>query len=710
MKGINYHIDTNGLLTIEMDTKGSKTNTMNAEFRSDMTELVKKIEQDRSLIKGIIFSSAKDTFFAGGDLNELIEVKAEDASDFFNMISAIKNQFRTIETLGVPVVAALGGSALGGGLELALACHHRICIDSNKTKLGFPEVTLGLLPGAGGVVRTTRLVGLEKAFPLLIEGKQLRPKEALAAGIVDALATDSEDLMTQAKNWISNHPESSQAWDQKKYKVLGGGVNHPKIAQMLSIAPAMIKQKSRGCYPAPMAILSAAVEGLQVNFDTAQKIESRYFTKLAQGQIAKNMMGTFWFQMNDIKKGKSRPKGIAPKTAKKVGIIGAGMMGAGIAYAVANRGLQVVLKDENLAKAEKGKSYSEKLLDKKLAKNYISLEQKQTCLDLIKSVDQYEDFAECDLVIEAVFEDRLIKKNVTNEAAIKMPETSIFASNTSTLPISGLAKNYKKPENFIGIHFFSPVEKMQLVEIIVGSQTSPDTLAAAYDFVMQIGKVPIVVNDSRGFFTSRVFGTYVNEGMAMLAEGQDPQTIERAAYWSGFPVGPLAVSDEVSLSLMDLIIKQTKKDLEQEHMSYKPHPADQVVELMNSIKRLGKASGQGFYNYSEGQKEIWDGIQEHFPKQQAIALKDMQDRLLYIQAIESVRCLEENVLLNTGDANIGTIFGLGYPAWTGGAIQYINHIGCKNFCLRAQELAKAYGDRFNPPNLLVEKAERNASF
>ena len=710
MNGIKYIDDGQGIINLVMDLPGSKANTMDAVFRKSLDEVVERIKKDKEKVKGIIFSSAKESFFAGGDLKELIKIEPEQASSFHRTVMHLKGQLRYLETLGIPVVAAINGSALGGGLEIALACHHMICIDHDKIRLGFPEVQLGLLPGAGGIIRTTRKIGLEKALPLLIEGKQLKPKEALELGIIEDLASSEEELIKKSIDWILANPESKAVWDQKSFRVPGGTPSSPKLAPMLSIAPAMVAAKSKRCYPAPIAILSAAVEGLQVDFETASKIETSYFTELASGKIAKNMIGTLWFQLNAITK--KRPIS-SEKSAKvsKVGVIGAGMMGSGIAYACASRGITTYLKDANIEQAEKGKAFSEKLLHERNLKGKISEDKKIRILENIIPVDSAQPFGECGLVIEAVPEDRMVKNAVYKESEEFLPKTSFLATNTSTLPISSLGKQVKNPSQFIGLHFFSPVQSMKLVEIIVGKETSQETLARAYEFVIQIGKIPITVNDSRGFFTSRVFGTYVNEGMAMLTEGQDPAVIERAASFAGFPVGPLAVSDEVSLSLMKSIKAQTQKDLEKQGVPYPSHPADKVVDYMNQIGRVGRVASKGFYTYEKGKgKQIWDGIKEKFPKKDALPFAEMKERLLFIQSLESIRCLEENVLSKTADANIGSIFGFGFPPWTGGCLQYVNYIGLKQFCDRANELSKRFGPRFSPPNLLIEKAEKNEKF
>lgn len=710
---IRYEKGPDNIVVLTLDMPGQSANTMNAAYRVAMGRTVTRLEEEKDAIAGVILTSAKKTFFAGGDLNELIQVSREDAPAFYQMVLNIKSQLRRLETLGKPVVAAINGAALGGGWEICLACHHRIALDDARIQLGLPEVTLGLLPGGGGIVRTVRLLGIEKALPYLAEGKKLRPQEALKAGLLHELAATPDELLAKARQWILANPVAVQPWDVKGYKIPGGTPSSPAVAQMLAVAPSVLRDKTKGCFPAPEKILCAAVEGAQVDFDTAQLIEARYFTELVIGQVAKNMIGTFWFQLNEINAGRSRPQGFPTYATQKVGVLGAGMMGAGIAYVSAMAGIEVVLKDVSLAAAEKGKAYSAALLDKKVSRGQLSAEKRDAILARITPSVDDADFAECDLIIEAVFEDRALKASVTAAAeACALPE-ALIASNTSTLPITGLASAVRHPEKFIGLHFFSPVDKMPLVEIIRGEQTSDEALARAFDFVLQINKTPIVVHDSRGFFTSRVFGTFTNEGIAMLGEGVSAAMIENQARQAGMPVGPLAISDEVSMSLMEHIRRQAVSDLAAEGKTAPEHPAFAVIDLMlNEYQRPGKAAGGGFYDYpQEGKKHLWPELKARFEKAGAqISPQDVRDRLLFIQAIETVRCVEEGVLRSTADANIGSVFGIGFAAWSGGALQFINQYGLADFIARAQYLTEQYGERFSPPALLLEKAARGETF
>lgn len=702
MSAIQYLKNDDGIIILTLDSPNQSVNTMNGDFRVALENIVSKLKSETS-ITGIIFRSAKKTFFAGGDLDELIQARLEDATPFFEMIQKMKAEFRYIETLGVPVVAALNGTALGGGWEIALGCHARIALNDPKTKFGLPEVTLGLLPGGGGIVRMVRLLGLQNAFPFLMEGKQFGIDKAKSLGLIQDTAETSEELMDKAIAWVKEHPKSQQPFDVKGYKIPGGDPKTPVVAQMLAIAPAMLRDKTKGCYPAPEAIMAATVEGTQVDVDTALTIESRYFTYLATGQVSKNMIGTFWHGMNAIKAGASRPKDVAKWQASKVGVLGAGMMGAGIAYSTAIKGVPVVLKDVSVENAEKGKAYSQKLLDKKVSQGRMTAEKRDQVLSLITATASVEDLKGCDLIIEAVFENQELKAKVTQEAEAFLAEGGVMASNTSTLPITGLANASKDQANFIGLHFFSPVDKMQLVEIIKGKNTSAETLAKAYDYVQQIGKIPIVVNDSRGFFTSRVFGTFVQEGLRLLHEGVHPARIEMAALKAGMPVGPLAIQDEVALTLSEHVANETRKALQAEGKDLPRSGADDVIQTMiHTFDRKGKAAGAGFYDYPEGgKKHLWEGL-KHWKQDVDISEQEMIDRFLFVQSLDTLRCYEENVLESVIDANIGSIFGIGFAPWTGGAIQFLNQYGLDQAVQRASELEAKYGERFKAPQRLVE--------
>ncbi len=706
---IRVERDEKQIAVITMDLPGRSANLLGKELFDDLSKCVAQLAAKPPA--GVVLTSAKNDFMAGADLQMLLNLT--NPADAFEMSMNFKACVRKLECLGVPVVAAINGTALGGGMELTLIAHHRIALNKKGVRLGFPEVKLGLFPGGGGATRLPRMIGIQKALPILLEGKDFAPQQALENGLIDALAETPEDLMFQAKDWILTHPRSNQPWDCKDFKWPGGSPKGGAIMQLMSVAPSMLNQKTRGNYPNQQWALASVYEGSQVDFDTADRIESRYFAKAVTDRTAKNMITAFWFQMNEIKRGGSRPQNAASSTIKKVGVLGAGMMGSGIAWSCALSGLEVVLKDVSQEQAEKGKAYSQKLLEKRMSRGRSTPEKAQAVLDRIKPTCKAEDLSGCDLIVEAVFEDRELKAEVTRESEAAMDPGGVFASNTSTLPITGLAKASSRPQQFIGLHFFSPVDKMQLVEIIVGEQTSKEALATAFDFVLAIRKTPIVVNDSRGFYTSRVFSTYVREGMALLQEGMAPRAIESAGLQAGMPVGPLALSDEVSLSLMHHINTQTVKDLEAMGQTASSHPADRVIaHFVQELNRPGKKAGRGFYDYPpEGKKHLWSGLTDIYtPAANQLPQDKMMERMMFVQALETIRCLEEGVLTSVADANIGSILGWGFAPFKGGTLQYVNDYGLAAFTARTKQLEAEYGVRFTPPQLLLDMVKANSQF
>ena len=712
-EAIRYEKDDQGIVTLTIDMPGQSANTMNAAFRSALAATVDRLAQERESLRGVILSSAKKTFFAGGDLNSLLAAKPEDAAAMFERAQGMKALLRRLETLGPPVVAAINGTALGGGFELCLACHARFVIDDAGIALGLPEATLGLLPGAGGVVRMVRMLGVQAAMPLVVDGTTFAPQRALELKLVDGLARDAADLLAQARAWIAAHPQPQQPWDVKGFRIPGATATTVAPLLFLRGAPLALMKKHRGLYPAPEAAMSAVVECAAVDFDTASRIESRYLVHLATHPVSKNLITTFFFQMNEIKNGKGRPEGVPPATVKKLGVLGAGMMGAGIALVAAQRGIPVVLKDVSADAAAQGKARIEKTLAKAVEKGKLTAEKMARALALVQATGNADDLQGCDLIIESVFEKRDVKAQATKEAEARLAPGGFIGSNTSTLPITGLAAAVSRPQDFIGIHFFSPVDRMPLVEIIKGRETSPQTLARAVDFVQQLRKTPIVVNDSRGFFTSRVFGTFTKEGAAMLGEGVEAARIESAALAVGMPVGPLAVMDETSMALTWSVRQQTIADLTAEGQPIPQHAGWDVIRTMAvDLKRPGRAGGGGFYDYpADGRKRLWPGLAAQFPQGgKPVPDADLRDRLLYIQAIEAIRCREEGVIEAARDANIGSVLGIGFPRWTGGTLQLINSIGAKRFAERAAELAQRYGERFAPPPLLLQMAERGERF
>jgi 3-hydroxyacyl-CoA dehydrogenase / enoyl-CoA hydratase / 3-hydroxybutyryl-CoA epimerase len=711
MQTIKYALDADGIATITFDEPGSPVNTMTPQWQQDLADVAAQVVADKDRIKGVLLASAKNTFFAGAELKSVLKLKALDAPECFARVQALKKSFRALETFGKPVAALLNGSALGGGWEVALAAHARFALDDPKIQFGTPEVTLGLIPGATGITKMTRLLGLMGAQPYLLEGKLMRPAEAFELGVVHGLAANAEQLRAMALEWIAVNPDAVQPWDRKDYKMPGGTPSNPKVAQGLAVAPAVLRQKTRGLYPAVETALAVMVEGAQVDYDTATRIESRALARIMTGQNAKNMITAFFFNLNAIKSGQSRPGAFAKSKPQKVGILGAGMMGAGIAYANAARGIACVLKDVSIEKAAAGKEYTRKLTGKQIARGKMDAARQARLLGLIEPVADVQAFKGCDLIIEAVFEQRALKAAVTREAEPMLAPGGVFASNTSTLPITGLAAASSAPERFIGLHFFSPVDKMQLVEIIRGKLTNDETVARAFDYVLAIGKTPIVVNDSRGFFTSRVFGTFVMEGVAMLAEGVPAPLIENAGLAAGMPVGPLAVLDETSLSLSVHVLDQTRKDMAAEEKTHQAGTGELLVERMvKEFNRPGRAGGGGFYDYPpDDKKHLWPGLKTHFEKPGLHAdFEELKDRLLFRQSIETARCLAEGVLTSTHDANIGSIFGIGFPAWTGGAMQFIYAIGVPKFLERAAQLAGRHGERFAVSPAVKAVIERHA--
>ncbi|MBQ0985822.1 enoyl-CoA hydratase/isomerase family protein [Streptomyces sp. F63] len=714
---IRWEQDGDGVVTLVLDDPRQSANTMNAAFRDSLTAVADRLEAERDAVRGVIVTSAKKTFFAGGDLRDLSRITPELAQQAFDSGMRIKRDLRRIETLGKPVVAALNGAALGGGLEIALACHHRVALDNPKAKFGLPEVTLGLLPGGGGVVRTVRLLGITDALlKVLLEGRQYNPARALEAGLVHEVAGSEEDMLARARAFIDAHPESQQPWDVKGYRIPGGTPSTPKFAANLPAFPANLRKQLNGApYPAPRNIMAAAVEGAQVDFETAQVIEARYFTELATGQTAKNMIQAFFFDLQAVNSGASRPDGPEPRTVRRAAVLGAGMMGAGIAYSCARAGIEVVLKDVSLEAAERGKAYSAKLLEKAVARGRTSEAEKDALLARITPAADPQALAGCDAVIEAVFENPELKHRVFQEIQDVVDPGALLCSNTSTLPISLLAEGVKRPEDFVGLHFFSPVDKMPLVEIVKGERTGDEALARAFDLVRQIRKTPIVVNDSRGFFTSRVIGHFINEGVAMVGEGIDPASVEQAAGQAGYPARVLSLMDELTLTLPRKIREETRRAVEEAGGSWESHPADAVIDRMvDEFGRTGRSGGAGFYAYEDGKRAgLWPGLREHFTRPDAeIPFADMKERMLFSEALDTVRCLEEGVLTSVADANIGSIMGIGFPAWTGGVLQYINGYegGLPGFVARARELRETYGERFAPPALLLEKAEKGETF
>ncbi len=692
---IQYEKTTENIAILTLDNPKLATNVVNDEFLTALDSHVKRAWTDSSVM-GLIIRSAKNDFLAGGDLEALLKVT--QMQDVLTLVRKLHATFLALENAGKPVVAAIAGAALGGGLELALACHRRLCLKTEKIQIGLPEVTLGLLPGGGGTQRLPRLIGIQPAVEMMTTGQKVNPEKALKMGLVHELFENADHMVAAAKKWIGEAAAAKdkdgkpqpvqQPWLDKKFKIPGGGVQSPGAYQVFAASNAMAAEKTFNNYPAPRAILSCVYEGLQLPFEAALEVEAEYFAQMVVHPVAKNMIRTLFFGVNEANKGGARPKGVAAQPTQKLGVLGAGMMGSGIAYVAAKAGIPVVLKDVSLAAAEKGKSYSAKISDGLIEKKRLTVEQKEKLLQFITATDDAKAVAECDLIIETVIEDRKIKAQVTRESEAVCAASAIVASNTSTLPITGLAEASKRPENFIGIHFFSPVDKMPLVEIIVGKKTSDTAIAKALDFVRAIKKTPIVVNDGRGFYTSRVFMTYVQEGIALLKEGVQPALIENAGRMAGMPVGPLAVADEVSLDLMYHILKQTVDDVGAKHVDQN---ALQVSKLfVEELKRLGRKSGGGFYEYPlSGKKFLWPKLKEFFnPAKIQPPVREVEQRLLAVQAFEAKKCLDEGILRSKTDGDVGSVMGWGFPAYTGGALSYIDFIGEREFAKQSERFKK----------------------
>ncbi|CAG7656242.1 3-hydroxyacyl-CoA dehydrogenase NAD-binding domain-containing protein [Actinacidiphila bryophytorum] len=714
---IRWAQDADGVVTLVLDDPAQSANTMNAAFADSFDAVLDRLEAEAGSIRGVIVTSAKKTFFAGGDLRDLIRATPDDAEKVFAQSMRVKRALRRLETLGKPVVAAVNGAALGGGYEIALACHHRVALDTPGTKIGLPEVTLGLLPGGGGVVRTVRLLGIADALlKVLLRGNQYSAPRALAAGLIHEVAADRDAMLAAARAFIDANPQARQPWDVPGHKIPGGTPKSPAFAANLPAFPANLSKQLAGApYPAPRNILAAAVEGSQVDIETASVIEARYFTELACGPISKNMIQAFFFDMQAVNSGAGRPADVPARQVTRVAVLGAGMMGAGIAYSCARAGIDVVLKDVTLEAAERGKAYSAGLLDKALAKGRTTAEKRDALLARITATAEPADLAGCDAVIEAVFEDAALKHKVFQEIEHIVAPDALLCSNTSTLPISQLAEGVGRAADFIGLHFFSPVDRMPLVEIIKGERTGDEALARAFDLVRQIRKTPIVVNDSRGFFTSRVISNFINEGVAMIAEGVPAATVEQAAAQAGYPAKVLSLLDELTLTLFVRISRETRAAVEAAGGVWRSHPAEAVIDRMvEEFGRTGRSGGAGFYDYADGRRAgLWPGLAEHFGRPDTdIPFADLKERMLFSESLDTVRLLEEGVLTSVADANVGSVLGIGFPAWTGGVLQYVNGYpgGVAGFTARARELAAAYGERFTPPALLVATAERGETF
>jgi 3-hydroxyacyl-CoA dehydrogenase/enoyl-CoA hydratase/3-hydroxybutyryl-CoA epimerase len=692
---INYGIDRDGIATIEWDMQERSENVLNDASVEAFGAAVHRALADPA-VKGLLIASAKKSFIAGADLERVL--KASEAEHVYSRMLEWHKLLRHMETAGKPVAAALNGTALGGGLELALACHYRVAGEDPKAGFGFPEVSLGLLPGGGGTQRLPRLIGIEAAAPMLTEGKRLRAREALQVGLIDAVVPPGEERVA-ARAWLLGEGQSAarQPWDEHGFRMPGA-------------EPAALKREAHPPHTIHHRILVCLEEGARTDLESALEIEARHFANLVVGSEAKNMVRTLHFAMNEANSLGARPAGVPPKKYRRIGMLGAGMMGSGIAYAAASADIEVVLLDVAQQAAERGRDYSRKLMAKLVEKGRMTQETMAAILARITPTDDFAALADCDLVVEGVFEDRAVKAEVTRKAEAALRPDAVFASNTSTLPITGLARASRRPENFIGLHFFSPAERMPLVEIIRGEKTSDATLAAAMDFVKALGKTPVVVHDGRGFYTSRVLRAYLSEAASLVEEGVAPETIENASLIAGMPIGPLALLDDVSLELMVKFAKQDKADL---GSAYRESALDRVAALMTEkLGRPGRKAGKGFYDYPpDGKKRLWTGLAEHFPLQrEQPMIDDVVERLLLIQSVETARCMEEGVVRRPQDADVGAVLGWGYPSLRGGPIGWIHTMGIPEFVAACERLSGDVGPRFVPPALLKTMAQKGEAF
>lgn len=697
---IKYQKDTDNIVTLTLDRAGRAENVINHEIGDLFLPVLQQLKQEkaRGVLRGVIITSAKKTFLSGGDYEYLYQ--AQDAKEIFAFNEKLQQFLRDLERPGVPVVAAINGTALGTGFEVALACHHRIVIDDPKIQVGLPEIWIGLIPSGGGIIRLMWLLGIEKAFTVLTNGKRYTPREALETGIVDELAQDRKDMLEKAKDWLLQNKEGRRPWDRPNQSIPGGTANDPAIARKIQQLTAHLIA-TKPDFPAPQAVLNVLYEGSKVDFDTACCIESRYYTSLLRSRECKNMIKAFWFDYNAIATGKDRPKGFGKFRPRKVGIIGAGLMGSGIALSCVVNGMEVIIKDVSKSIAERGREILTRKLDEMIQSGELPAEERSEILQRIRTTETSKDFENCDLVIEAVFENQPLKQKVLKEAEEYIDEFSIFGSNTVSIPITKLAQESIRPSNYVGLHFFHPAESVPLVEIVRGDKTSEETIARAFDFVRAIHKTPIIVKDDWGFYVARVQNTFILEGVTMLQEGYAPALIENLSLQAGMPKSALALADDLGL---DLLMRYEKQASEHYGAKYIQHPAVNVLnKMLDEFKRPGRAKKAGFYEYENEHRQLWTGLTEHFPvTQHDYNSNELMERFLFAQVIEAVWCLQEGVIPSVAAANLGSIFGWGFPAFKGGVIQYVSDYGAAAFLQQCNVFQKKYGQRFKAPKLLKE--------
>ena len=704
---IRYEKDNHNIVTLTLDMADSPYNIISHDIGHSFLPVLKHLKEEKSkgLLRGVIITSAKKNFLVGGDLD--FYFNCTDAAEIFESTQKMTQFFRDLESPGVPVVAALNGTALGPGFGLALACHHRIAIDKSDTKLGLPETSLGLMPGGGSIIRLMWLLGIEKAYHIVCDGNYYTPKEALAATVIDDLADNESDMMDKAREWLLNNPEIRRPWDTEGETIPDGSVRDPKVGATIRRLTAEQYKRTRHIFPAFEAILSTLVEGSRVDFDTACRIQGRYFTQVCLTHEAKNMTKAFWYDFNSIKHGENRPKGFGKFRPKKVGVVGAGLMGSGIAYACAKAGLNVVLKDISRSVAEKGKSYTDDKLKILVKNKQITEGEAKSILSRILATEKVQEFEGCDIIIEAVFENQQLKSKIIKESEGYLDQYCIVASNTSSIPITKLAKTTARPANFCGMRFFPPVDEAPVVEIVKGEATSSETIARAFDFIKLIKKIPIVVKDSWGFYAGRVRNTYILEGIAMLQEGFYPALIENLGVQSGMRIGPLAWADDFSL---DLILEYERQAAELYGPKYVRHAAASTLEMMINDGRNGRDVKAGFYEYDrEGNRQLWTGLKQNTPTPQYDPV-EVRERLLFVQVLEALWCLQEGVITSVAEANLGSIYGWGFPSVRGGVLHFVNDYGIKQFVEKCKIYEKLHGQRFKAPKILRGMVDNNQQF
>ena len=707
---IHYAQDAQGIATLTLDYPGKSMNVIDQSLMDDLRDCIARVAADPAVI-GAIVTSGKQAFVAGADLlsmeANLDSMRDDSMQVLFDKCASLSRLLRQMETCGKPFVAAINGTAMGGGLEICLACHYRVVSDAPGLLLGLPEVQVGLLPGAGGTQRMLRILGISRAMPYLLEGKHFDAAKGLKEGIVQAIASP-DTLLDTARRWLLDQPTAIQPWDIKGYTLPGGGPFDAKVAPSFVVGNTMLQAQTFHNLPAPLAIQSCLYEGAQLPMDKALRVESKYLAYLTRDPVSRGMIRTLFVSKTKAEKGLHRPAGIAPLHCRTLGIVGAGMMGSGIAQMAAQRGIDVVLLDRDVAAAERGKEAAQKRLARLVEKARMEAGKAQALLARIRTTADYADLAASDVVIEAVFENRAIKADILRQLDAVLPAHCLVASNTSSLPITLLAQAGAHPERFIGMHFFSPAERMPLVEVIRGRDTSDQSLAHALDLVAQLRKTPIVVNDHRGFFTSRFIGSFVDDGIAMLAEGVAPALIENCARQAGMPVGPLAITDEMSIELSKQAGDAQAREFPD---SYRPGRSVPVIEKLFALGRMGRKNGKGFYDYDDKGKSLWPGLADHYPlRTEQPQPQDLRQRVLYVQAIEAARAMEDGVLLSPADGDVGAILGVGFPAYTGGPFSLMDGIGIAEFVREAERLAALFGPHLQPPALLKRMAAEGATF